>query len=296
MKYFRSTSILLCLLLMQQFLLANSWQEEYYKPENILRFAEHLYQEGDYLRAASEFLRYLYYSDSIPTHGDSIYYKIGLCYRLGEDYQKSIHYFQKVIDNYSRSDYFDDSHFQIAYSHFLFGKYNKSLSFADKSFSLIKSDAGRLKLQQLTGLNYIYQKKWRKALDYLSSSDDKVKRDTLSASLLHFAKQGEQLPRKSKFLAGLLSAIIPGTGKMYCHRARDGLVSLLTIGLTSWQAYDGFHKNGRKSVKGWIFGTISVFFYLGNIYGSVVAVNIYNHQLEDKLLRDVGVTLHVKFK
>jgi tetratricopeptide (TPR) repeat protein len=296
MKHFKSTSIFLCLLLIHQFLFAHGHQENYYKPENILRFAEHLFQEGDYLRAASEFLRYLYYSDSIPTHRDSVYYKIGLCYRLGEDYQKSVNYFQKVIDDYPYSDYLDDSHFQIAYSHFLSGKYEESLSFAAESLSQIKREAGRLKLQQLTGLNYIYQKQWRLAVDHLSSLENRAKLNALSASLLHFAKQGEQLPRKSKFLAGLMSAIVPGTGKMYCHRTGDGLVSLLTIGLTGWQAYDGFHEKGIKSVKGWIFGTITTFFYLGNIYGSVVAVNVYNQQLEDKLLREVGVTIHVSFK
>jgi len=296
MKHIRLTSIFLCLLLIQQFLLANSNQEKYYKPENILRFAEHLFQEGDYLRAASEFLRYLYYSDSIPIEEDTIYYKIGLCYRLGKNHQKSISYFQKVIADYPYSNYLDDSHFQIAYSHFLSGKYKESLSFADKSLSLIKSDPGRLKLQQLTGLNYIYQKQWRQAVDYLSSLENRVKHNGLSASLLNFAKQGEQLPRKSKFLAGLMSAIIPGIGKMYCHRTGDGLMSLLTIGLTSWQAYDGFHKKGSKSVKGWIFGAMTAFFYLGNIYGSVVTANIYNQQIEDKLLTEVRVTINVSFK
>lgn len=280
---------------MQQFLLANRYQENYYKPENILRFAEYLYQKEDYLRAASEFQRYLFCSDSIPSNRDYIYYKIGLCYQLGKDFQKSIDYFQKVIDYIPPSAYLDNSYYQIAYSNFLLGKYEESISLSNISFSLLKSDVKKSKLQQLIGLNYIYQKQWRKTLDYFSSLKENVKKDTLSVSLIHFAKQGEQLPRKSKFLAGFMSAIIPGTGKMYCHRTTDGLTSLLVLGLTSWQAYEGFHKDGINSVKGWIYGTISAFFYFGNIYGSVVAVNIYNQYLEDKLLKKVEMTINVYF-
>lgn len=278
-----------------QFLLANIFQKNYFSPENILRFAEHLFEEGDYLRAAGEFQRYLYYFDSIPSEADAIFYKIGLCYRLGKDLQKSIYYFQKVIDLYPESAYLNDSYYQIGYSYLMIGKYEESISFLVSNFSLIKSDADRSKLQQLIGLNYIYQKKWNKAVNFFNSLEKNTRDDTLSLSLMNLAKQGKQLPQKSKFLAGFMSAIIPGSGKIYCHRTVDGIFSFLTIGLTSWQAYEGFRKKGVNSVKGWIYGTISAYFYLGNIYGSVVAVNIYNQQLENKLLEKVGVTINVNF-
>ena len=280
---------------MHHFLLANSFQENYFKPENMLRFAEHLYEEGDYIRAAAEFQRYLYYFDMLPPESDLIFYKIGLCYRLGEDLKKSIEYFQKIIDNYPQSNYLNDSFYQIGYSYFFLGKYRESISFLNDNLPHIRSNPKMLKMKQLIGLNYIYQKQWSKATDFFYSLKNNEKSDSFTASLMSFAEQGQQLPRKSAFLAGLLSAFVPGAGKMYCHRTTDGLFSLLTIGLTGWQAYEGFRKDGVNSVKGWIYGTISAFFYLGNIYGSVVAVNIYNQQLEDKLLSKVGVTINVSF-
>jgi len=297
-KIFNSkiNALFLCLLLMPQFLLANNYQENYYSPENILRFADHLYKEGDYIRAAGEFQRYLFYSSERLTARDSIYHKIGRCYQFGKDFQKSMNYFHKVIFNYPQSDYLDDSYCQIAYSHFFLGKYKESISFLDANISIIKSAKMRLKMQQLIGLNYIYQKQWAKATEFFYSFEEKEKGDSFTTLLANFAKQGQQLPRKSKFLAGFMSAIIPGTGKMYCHRTADGFFSLVTIGLTSWQAYEGFRKKGVSSVKGWIYGTIGVFFYLGNIYGSVVAVSIYNQQLENELLKKVGLTINVYFK
>ena len=42
---------------------------DYYSPENVLQFADFLFEEGDYLRAAGEYQRYLYYArlETAPT-------------------------------------------------------------------------------------------------------------------------------------------------------------------------------------------------------------------------------------
>lgn len=292
---FKINIIFLSLLLMYQFLSANIFQVNYYSPENILKFAEYLYQEGDYIRAAAEFQRYLfYYGEDLATK-DSIYHKIGLCYRFSNDLQKSINYFQKVIFNYPQSNYLDDSCYQASYCYFLMGKYKESIAFSEANIFSVKSDATKLKIQQMIGINYIYKKEWMKALGFFDSFEEKEKKDSFTTLLVNFTKEGQRLPTKSRFLAGLMSSVVPGTGKMYCHRTTDGIFSLLTIGLTSWQAYEGFHKKGINSVKGWIYGTISAFFYLGNIYGSIVAVNIYNQQLENRFFKKIEITLNAHF-
>jgi len=271
-------------------------QENAFSPKNILSFAEHLYQEGDYLRAAGEFQRYLFCFETIPPDADSIFFKIALCFRAGKNFQKSLDYFQGLVRDFPQSSYLDEARYQLAYVYFLMGKYKESLDTAQNNFSLIQSEKHKLKIQQLHGLNFIYQKKWLQALQHFNSFDETSRNNPLTLILKNLAEEGKNLPHKSKFLAGLMSAIIPGTGKIYARRTADGLFSLLTIGVTSWQAYDGFRKDRTHSVKGWIYGALSAFFYLGNIYGSVVAVNIYNGQLENTLLKKAGVTVDVYFQ
>ena len=67
--------------------------------------------------------------------------------------------------------------------------------------------------------------------------------------------------------------------------------------LLSWlehslgRAYDGYSDKGTRSVKGWIYGTIGTIFYLGNIYGSVVAVRIQNERLENDLLKRIEINV-----
>ena len=159
----------------------------------------------------------------------------------------------------------------------------------------VEENDALLKMKRLVGLNYIQQKEWNEAFGFLEISSSNAKRDSLTILLADFAREGQQLPRRSEFLAGLFSTVIPGTGKIYSNRSIDGLFSLLTIGLTGWQAYEGFSKDGSKSVKGWVFGSISGVFYLGNIYGSVVAAQIYNDQQAEKLLDRVRATVNVYF-
>lgn len=85
----------------------------------------------------------------------------------------------------------------------------------------------------------------------------------------------------SPFLAATLSTLVPGAGKFYAKRWKDGLTSLLFVGLTAFQSYRGFSARGAESVYGWVMGTFSAGFYIGNIYGSQKAAKDYNKHLNE---------------
>lgn len=96
---------------------------------------------------------------------------------------------------------------------------------------------------------------------------------------------------KSPLLAASMSAVIPGSGKVYSGRTVDGVSSLLMFSFAAWEAYRGFRDDGNDSVRGWIFGSLALFFYGGNIYGSLVAVQIYNDHIEDALSDHLGLAV-----
>jgi len=276
------------LLFIPQFVLGQTSQTDSYSDDNILKFADHLFKEKDFLRAAGEYQRYLF---ALKSPKDSIYYKIGSCFQSAQHYDRSITYFNRVIKDFNLSLLKDQSIYQIAKNYFLQKSYQKSISFSKSNFDKIESGTQKLYLSHLVGLSYLYQKQWQQAHQYLTSPD--IQEDILSQKLIEFSRKGLNLKKKNGFIAGMLSAVIPGAGKVYAKRTMDGLVSFLTVGLTAWQAYDGFREKGVESVKGWIYTTLGVFFYLGNIYGSVIAVNIYNKQLEDKQVNEIGLAIRV---
>ncbi len=268
-------------------------QVDYFSPQYVYKFAEYLYDEGDYLRAAGEFQRYLLLIEA-HANNESTLFKIGEYYRLANQPQRAITYFQRIIDEYPQGSYRDSASYQIAYSYFAMGQYDQSLRYID-GHPFQSSDYNE-RLNIFRGVNYLCLKEWKRAhsifLSHLNSNDSS---DSLTVKLNQLALEGTQLPYKSPFISGLLSSIVPGTGKMYADRFRDGFSSLITVGLTGWQAYEGFRKDGVDSTKGWIYGTLCGIFYLGNIYGSSVAVKIYNEKLEDNLLKKAGITIEAYF-
>jgi len=255
---------------------------DYYSPENILKFAEYLYGEGDYLRAAGEYQRHLLYS---PQNVDSTLYRLGLCYRLAGDTERAIRSFRKIATGDTGSRFRSAASYQIAYSYFLAGQYQESTQSLNSALGRSGNADERKKLQILSAYNYLHQKRWHDAERVLDGLDLKDSELLLRTS----AQKGMTLPRKSPVLAGLLSTVVPGAGKIYCGQYGDGFYSLFLAAATGFLAWDGFRENGVDSVRGWIFGSMGAVFYAGNIYGSTVAARVHNHQLEVSLLRSLPI-------
>jgi hypothetical protein len=108
-----------------------------------------------------------------------------------------------------------------------------------------------------------------------------------------------QQPRRSAALAGLLSAVVPGLGKAYAGKPRQGIAAflpILTLGLLTWE---GYRKDGPTSVRFLGFGSLFTLFYVGNIWGSTLAVKVKrdetNRLYDTKILFDLHIPLRTLF-
>jgi hypothetical protein len=97
------------------------------------------------------------------------------------------------------------------------------------------------------------------------------------------ALQIESMRSKSPALASALSAVIPGSGKVYTGDWKDGLISLLFVGATSFQAIRGYNLYGPKSGFFISYSAIASAFYLGNIYGSYKSAKRHNEKSKRKI-------------
>jgi tetratricopeptide (TPR) repeat protein len=269
---------------------------DYWSPQRVGEFAEYLFRDGEYLRAASEYERYMLLSDSGGTR-DSLLLRIGQCYRLAGQPSVAIKYLERVGAAESDTAALSEARFRIAHCRYLMGQYNQSLDFIERNRSALTASARR-RMELLEGADLLFLKRWREATGRLCSQpgdpNDGSDQGWRDACVL--VSEAETLPHKSPVLAAIMSTVIPGSGKMYAGRAKDGAYALLTIGLTAWQAYDGFHKDGVRSTKGWIYGTLCAGFHLGNIYGSAIAVRAFNEHAEGKLLAKAGAFFEVQFR
>ena len=261
---------------------------DYYSPENTLKFADYLYEQGDFLRAVGEYQRYLFYK---PQDSEIIRYRIALCHRFGGKTEQAIQIFETFLQESPNSELASSTYFQIGVSYFLMERYEKSVNYLGASLPHITDILYRAESQQVIGLSYLMQKQWleaEKIFNGLQESDVLEVREK-AAMYSKYAAQGTKLPTRSPLLAGFLSTIVPGAGRVYTGRVGDAVNSLLTVGLTGWQAYDGFRRDGLSSVKGWTLGTLSGIFYLGNIYGSVISARVYNRHVADEFLATITI-------
>ena len=267
---------------------------EYYTPENVLKFADHLFNSGDYLRAAGEYQRYLFLAPR-SVRSDSIYYRIVKAVFLGEDYDRCDHLLAAFPNRYPHAPVGADIPLFRAIVKFKQRDYSGSLSLS-RSPGISDTKLKRV----VVATNYLYlgdfesAKEWScqsSAHGLLNIDDPSQKSADAILDLCDRATAAGSLPFKSKLLAGALSTLVPGVGKIYCRRLSDGLYSLLIVGLMAWQAYDGFDEDGAESTKGWICGILGSGFYLGNIYGSVIAADLHNRRIHENFLLGLHIEI-----
>lgn len=103
------------------------------------------------------------------------------------------------------------------------------------------------------------------------------------------------MPVRSPVVAGLMSAAVPGLGKVYAGKTAEGIAAFfysLTFGAT---AYDFYRNSGPRSFLFIASASVAGAFYLGNIWGSVVAVDRHKrelyHEIDQRILFDLHIPL-----
>lgn len=94
---------------------------------------------------------------------------------------------------------------------------------------------------------------------------------------------------RSPVLAGIFSAIVPGSGHAYAGRPVDGLASFLLTTLFAAATYEAFRE--RLEVAGAITGAIGIVFYSGGIFGAADAAHRFNADAAIAFARDCASSL-----
>ena len=277
--------IVLCSTLPVWVAIADSPPIDYYQSANIRKFADYLYAQGDYLRAAGEYQRYLFSQST--AFGNDVLRRIAESYRLGGQPDRALQFLQTQPDS-------NLVRYELGATYFLIGRYDESGRFLKESQDLFQGEDYRWKSQLLIGMNKLMQKRWESAIQHFDQFDLSGTPEAVGHRVSVYkrhAEDGRDLPSKSPLLAGFLSTALPGSGRFYVGRSNDALLTVFLLGVLGWGAYDGFSENGVSSRKGWTLGTIGGIFYLGNIYGSVVAAQRHNQRTETAFLATIPLDI-----
>jgi hypothetical protein len=102
-------------------------------------------------------------------------------------------------------------------------------------------------------------------------------------NLYVYHSQSAASDRRSPFLAGLISAILPGAGKLYAGKPHEALHTLLPVLFNAAQSAEGYYHGQLRSLHFYVFGSATLFFYSANIAGSVRAAKRKNTENEDRI-------------
>lgn len=232
--------------------------------ENVLRFADHLFCETDYLRAANEYMRLgeIYRNETIN-------FKIAISLSAIGRFDEAAKLFGQIKQN---STYYHSSRLEIMKILFIQEKYSElRRGFTlDDNFNF-QNEAPEKKILSISFL---------KDKEKIPSFNDFVKPFdfTEQEEIATLYQMKVNLPIKNPVMASILSAIIPGAGKFYTGEFSDGIMAFITTGLLSFLAYDNFKAD--HNFRGWLFSGLAVMFYAGNIYGSYASAQIFNAQVK----------------
>lgn len=129
---------------------------------------------------------------------------------------------------------------------------------------------------------------------------------TFTGSHYQYAKQEKQLidlqtglinhKYKSPALAGLMSAIIPGSGKIYAGKVGQGLATIMATTIMGIQTYEGYRKDGANSPRFIIYASLLSSFYIANVWGSVISVNVRKREFDDTVNKEILFNMHIPLR
>lgn|GEM_PF-6762205 len=101
------------------------------------------------------------------------------------------------------------------------------------------------------------------------------------------------MKKRSPFVAGALSALVPGLGKVYAGKPRHGIAAFFPIAIIGVQAFECYRKGGWKDPRFLAYGSLFTAFYLGNIYGSALSVRVQRRETIEDIHYVVQADLHI---
>jgi hypothetical protein len=242
------------------------YAQNLFDEENTRKYADYLFQRGNYQLAIPEYERLIYFNSQHET------YKI------------------KLLDSYFRTSAFEEIERAV-------GDWYPNTVDYPASFFYLKTQLKTSKFQyaqQLLSENSRFQfpvdekpaylivsyglaNAWGKAAE-ICETNESANRSQSFQQYCQVVASANGFKPKNKFVAAGLSTLVPGLGRVYTKDYADAVVNILFIGVTAFQAIRGFRNEEINDLQGWIYGGVALSFYMGNIYGSWRAADQFNYR------------------
>lgn len=238
---------------------------------------------------------------SIQSQTDSLNYFLGWTHYNFKSLDSSAFYFNQVI---SGSPFYHKSKFYQAFDYTYIRKFSDAKATLNEISLSGNTDFQLLNNFQNAGIALLERD--YKTFDSLAAKFDYTfyPLATEQESMKEYYSDLKKVKRKSPVVAGLLSAAVPGLGKYYAGYRMQGVAALLQVGTFGAAAAESYFKKspqaGLKSPRFIIYGSLFTIFYVGNIWGSVLSVQIKREEhfkeIDETILFNMRVPLRRIFE
>jgi TM2 domain-containing membrane protein YozV len=255
-----------------------------------LPFIEHLINKGYFNEAI-----HLINSDSLKygqIQQDSLNYYRGWALYSTKNLEQST---VSLLNVSKRSPFYLKSRFFAGYNQTFLENYAEARKIIDEMEGLNETHSS-LAHFELSGIEML-QGNWSKAEERMQRiSPDIATINQQVAILAQICREQKTHRPKSALLAGLMSGIIPGSGKIYAGKTGEGIAATIAtcgFGLIAWENY---RKLGIDNFKTIFFGSIFAANYVSNIYGSAISVKIIENKHKDAIHNQILFQLHIPLR
>jgi len=282
--------------LLGPFSLAHPAEKGVYITDEVqLKMADAFMEEGEYYRAITEYKKLLIlFPDS--ERADYALFRVGIAYYNGEEYEPSVRSFSALRDKYPESSYVPKGYYFEGLGYWKLKRFKE----ARTAFDALSEDYPRsehaplaLVAASLVALEEENIPLSTERLEWLINRYPEHPGSTKANEAIPLIRQYPKFPEKSKTLAAILSAIVPGSGYIYAGHLGDGITAFVINALWIAGVATGIH-SGYYAVTGIVAG-VGLPFYFGNIYGSANAAKKWNLGVRRDFRNRVYLTLDFYF-
>jgi tetratricopeptide (TPR) repeat protein len=247
----------------------------------IRQFAADLFIAGEYFRAITEAKRYISLFPEGP-RTEEMFKRIGDACLMSHEWGEAIASYDHFLMKFPASPQAGSVTFFKAIALLKQGKAAE----AERLFQLVlkgadprkKGEAARWEILLLIRGNR-FDEAERRMMDQMVKPEIEKEADIITEMIT----EKKNTRYKSPETAGVLSAVLPGSGQFYNERYQDGVYSFLLNSLFILGAYKAYDQ-GNYALGG-LLTLFEIGWYTGGIYGAVGGAHKYNTKIDEDLFR-----------
>jgi tetratricopeptide (TPR) repeat protein len=262
---------------------ADDFATQYYdlREKEIRLFSLDLFTDGEYYRAITEAKRYLSLFPGRP-QSEEMAKLIGDAYLLAHEWADAVAAYDQFLLQFPGSPQANTVTFTKAIALLKQG----TTAEAERLFQLILSSSNRGKKSEAARweiLLLIRQNRFDEAERLLRDRMVRPEIEPEAGLIGELLAEKRDADYKSPETAGLLSAILPGSGQFYNGRYQDGTYSFILNALFllgAWKAFDS-----DNYALGGVLALFEIGWYAGGVYGAVGGAHKVNLQIDEDQFR-----------